>query len=223
MLHKSRGYMKPSLGGDETLDALVGRRPISAFGDGLIDIRKTPIPSELENVRCWRTGRFHVFRDVMPRDDPARHRVTEHRSRVLAHGATVLVVAVEPAGSCCCHHPFVSLVSRHTGGPVRAPIGAGRQGCRAEPHPRRARPMVCRRWRSGRIVQGYDPGDSIVALYVHSLHGGVPGGGSHRWLAYPAVARSWSRRSRISRSPTPCCRHAITRRRRSSSASSNSR
>ena len=101
MLHKSRGYMKPSLGGDETFDASVGRKPISAFGDGLIDIRKTPIPSEFENVRCWRTGRFHLFRGLALRGGPVRRRVTVHRSRVLAHGASVLVVAREPVGSWC--------------------------------------------------------------------------------------------------------------------------
>ena len=127
MLHKSRGYMKPSLGGDEALDASVGRKPISAFGDGLIDIRKTPIPTESENVRCWRTGRFHVFRELALRDGPARCPVTAHPARVLAHGVPVLVVAWEPVGPRSCHHPFVSFTSRRTDGSVRAPIGAARR------------------------------------------------------------------------------------------------
>lgn len=98
MRNKSRGYITPSLGGDESFDASVGRKAISAFGDGGIDLRSPHIPTAFGNARCWRTGRFLVpglpdgAAGAMP------HRTTTMPATVLAHGAEREVVTVDAAG-----------------------------------------------------------------------------------------------------------------------------
>lgn len=208
------------------LDALSGRSTISAFGDGLIDIRNTPIQSDFEKVRCWRTGLFHVCRWMVLRGDPAQSNSTFQPSGVLAHAALPETMSSGSAGPSLCHHPFVSLRFRHTGCPVWTPAGAVPQGpWMVDPHG--TKPCLAVTRCAGRVVQAYALGDRLVAPNVHSLHYVVIGDAAHWSSALTdssrRSARMLSKRCRISRRPTPSSLHAITRRRRSTSVSSKSR
>jgi hypothetical protein len=70
------------------LDASIGRNTISAFGDGRIDIRRHHIPTDLENVRRWRAGRFLVRGMAVA---GRAFRVTTPEAAALARGARELV------------------------------------------------------------------------------------------------------------------------------------
>ena len=185
MRNKSRGYITPSLGGDDSFDASVGRKAISAFGDGGIDLRSPHIPTAFGNARCWRTGRFLVpgLPDGAAGVLPCQSTTTP--ASVLAHGAEREVVMVGEAGGQGCLLLMNTSISAEAVGAAAAAAatGAARQG--REPHPLRAKPISLpatgrhRGGATGGFRQGYAAGGPSVVLYVRSCHVSVPDVSSH--------------------------------------------